>query len=114
MLYKLFIAYGALVVVLGAFGAHALDAVLVGDAKAWYETGIQYAMFHTLAGLLFLQAQKESVKTQRNALLLLIGMTIFMVSLIGLALTPWRFLGAITPIGGVLMVLFWINWARIN
>jgi uncharacterized membrane protein YgdD (TMEM256/DUF423 family) len=90
----------ALGVGLGAFGAHALEARLDPGLLATFETGVRYQMYAALA-LLFLGTQP----TQRRApLLLLAGAVIFSGSLYALALSGVRWLGAVTPLGGLLMI----------
>lgn len=90
-------------VALGAFGAHALKAALTPEMLANYETGVRYQMYHGL-GLLAL----GHFPTQRRApAFLLAGTLIFSLSLYLLALTGQKWLGAITPIGGVLQLIGW-------
>ncbi|GMA15032.1 DUF423 domain-containing protein [Deinococcus metallilatus] len=90
----------ALAVALGAFGAHALKTRLDPAMLANFETGVRYQMYAALA-LLVLGTQA----TQRRApALLLAGAVIFSGTLYILALSSARWLGAITPIGGVLLI----------
>jgi len=96
---------GFLVVALGAFGAHGLKDLLVkqGTLEVW-EKAVLYQMFHTLA--LLLLASRPSVHAGA-AVCFLLGILIFCGSLYGLALTNVRWLGAITPLGGVGFLLGW-------
>ena len=96
---------GFLVVALGAFGAHGLKDLLIkqGTLEVW-EKAVLYQMFHTLA--LLLLASRPSVHVGA-AVCFLLGMIIFCGSLYGLALTNVRWLGAITPLGGVGFLLGW-------
>lgn len=116
--FALFIAslYGLLGVLLGAFGAHALAARLSPEMQSIWHTAVQYQFFHVAAllavGLLARQGitgSALSVATIGFAL----GTLIFSGSLYLLALTGVRWLGAITPIGGVLMIIGWaaLAWA---
>lgn len=90
----------ALGVALGAFGAHALRARLGPDLLATFETGVRYQMYAALA-LLVLGTQPS----QRHApALLLAGATVFSGSLYLLVLTGQRWLGAVTPLGGLLLI----------
>lgn len=101
----------ALVVALGAFGAHALKARLGVDALAIWQTAVQYHAWHAL-GLLALAAWLE--RTPRRAALglacwlLVAGVALFSGSLYLLALTGWRLVGIATPVGGVLLIGAWI------
>ncbi|MFC4454929.1 DUF423 domain-containing protein [Deinococcus sonorensis] len=99
--------YGAVLagigVALGAFGAHGLKTVLTPDLLATFETGVRYQMYHGL-GLLALGA----LPNQRRApLFLLAGTVVFSGSLYLLSLSGVKWLGAITPIGGVLQLIGW-------
>ncbi|WP_293912215.1 DUF423 domain-containing protein [Deinococcus sp.] len=87
----------------GAFGAHALRAVLSPEYLAVFETGVRYQMYHGLA-LLVLGLYPQQ---RRGPLWLLIGTLIFSLSLYALALSGVRVLGAVTPIGGVIQLVGW-------
>jgi uncharacterized membrane protein YgdD (TMEM256/DUF423 family) len=92
-------------VALGAFGAHGLKELLSPEALGWWQTGVQYQMWHAI-GLIALGA--VPVPGRRGpALMLAAGTAIFAVSLYVMALTGARWLGAVTPIGGVLMIAGW-------
>ena len=97
---------GALAVMLGAFGAHALAGVLAknGTLEIW-KTASQYH-FITVLALLVIGA--TGLKAGRSFCLLTAGMAVFSGSLYALALTNIKWLGAITPIGGVLMIVGWL------
>lgn len=97
---------GFLVVALGAFGAHGLKEILVkhGTLDIW-EKAVLYQMFHTLA--LLLAASRPNVNAVA-AVCFLLGMIIFCGSLYGLAITNIRWLGAITPLGGVGFLMGWV------
>ncbi|MBX8466969.1 DUF423 domain-containing protein [Deinococcus sp. RIT780] len=87
-------------VALGAFGAHALKAQLTPEALSTFETGVRYQMYAALA-LLILGTQPTQTRAPR---LLLAGAVVFSGSLYLLTLTGVKILGAVTPIGGVLMI----------
>lgn len=91
---------------LGAFGAHALRDTLDATRLGWWQTAVQYQMWHAI-GLLAVAALPLS-RLGHPALLLAIGTTIFSGTLYLMALTGVRWLGAITPIGGALMILGWL------
>ncbi len=106
-----FVGLGALMVAAGAFGAHALKDVLMGDALSWYQTGIRYGMWHVLAGLLY----DISTPYQKRVWILyccLVGIVIFTGTLMIIALTGLKKMGMITPVGGSLFIIFWISWVK--
>lgn len=103
--------FGATAVLAGAFGAHALKTRLPPDLLAVWNTGAHYHLLHAvlLAALAFLGR-----KDRRAALpfrLTAGGIIVFSGSLYALALTGIRPLGAITPIGGGLLVAGWASLA---
>ncbi len=106
--------FGFLAVALGAFGAHALEDLLVENGyKDVWETGVHYQMFHAVAimviGVLMSKNIIGNVKSLRVAgTAMLIGTILFSGSLYVMALTKITVLGAITPIGGVAFLVGWI------
>ncbi|WP_445003735.1 DUF423 domain-containing protein [Halomonas mongoliensis] len=101
---------GALVVMAGAFGAHALEGTLTPRLVAAFETGVRYQAWHTLA-LLAVLAWRAAMPLagQRLAMgLWAAGMALFSGSLYAMALTGIGGLGMITPVGGVLMIAGWL------
>ncbi|CAM3611371.1 DUF423 domain-containing protein [Deinococcus saxicola] len=90
----------ALGVALGAFATHGLKATLEPGLLANFETGVRYQMYAALA-LLVLGMQPAQ---KRAPTLLLAGAVIFSGTLYILALTGLKWLGAMTPIGGVLLI----------
>ncbi len=101
---------GFLSVALGAFGAHAIKQWLSADLMAVYQTAVSYQMYHSLGliliALVYQHQQNRLVKTA--GWLMLSGITIFSGSLYILTLTGTRWLGAITPVGGILLLLSWL------
>ncbi|MFT2009909.1 DUF423 domain-containing protein [Pontibacter sp. 13R65] len=103
-------ALGALTVMIGAFGAHALGPMLQATGRAdTFETAVKYQMYHTLAllvvGLLLFRV--ESPALQVAAWCFILGILVFSGSLYTLCLTGVTWLGAITPIGGTLLIVGW-------
>ncbi len=97
--------FGALAVVLGAFGAHGLKATLAAhDTAAIWQTASHYHLIHA-AVLLALGLAGISRRGWQS---MLIGTTIFSGTLYVLAVTGIKWLGAITPIGGLLMIIGWL------
>lgn len=99
----------ALAVGLGAFGAHALKTRLEPDLLAVWTTASQYHLVHAVALVALASGRKEPGLSWN---VLLAGIVLFAGSLYLLALTGIRGLGAITPIGGVLLVAGWILLSR--
>jgi uncharacterized membrane protein YgdD (TMEM256/DUF423 family) len=100
---------GGLAVVLGAFGAHALKAVLEPHLLTVFETGVRYQMYHALA-LIALAGNRwfQDGLFKVAGWLFVIGIVIFSGSLYLLTLTGMRWLGAITPFGGVALIGAWL------
>ncbi|MAO40490.1 MAG: hypothetical protein CMK70_09770 [Pseudohongiella sp.] len=102
---------GFLAVALGAFAAHGLRARLPEDLLAVFQTGVQYHMYHALAlfgvGLLCMQ-YGESTLLRASGWAFVVGIVIFSGSLYILSLSGIRWLGAITPIGGVAFLTGWL------
>lgn len=102
----------ALGIALGAFGAHALKSILDEYFLKIYNTGIQYHFYNTLGLFVatFIYALKpDSKKIFISLWLIIIGMIIFSFSLYFLAILNMPILGAITPIGGTLLIIAWLT-----
>ena len=101
----------SLAIALGAFGAHGLKEILSDSMMKVYNTGVEYHFYNTL-GLfivaLLINFYPKSKKILRSAWLILIGMSIFSFSLYALAILSLPILGAITPIGGSLLIIAWL------
>ena len=101
----------ALAVILGAFGAHALKAHLSSSMQNVYQTAVQYHFYHSLGllllGLIALHIQASSLLNW-SAILMAVGLALFCGSLYVLVVTGIRWLGAITPIGGVSLIAAWL------
>lgn len=100
-------ALAALGVILGAFGAHGLKAVISPDMLAVYETGVRYHLIHAV-GLLAVGVAGRHPRLDTGAWLLCIGIVLFSGSLYALALTGVRMLGIITPFGGLAFIAGWL------
>ena len=111
---KLFITLaslsGMLAVLFGAFGAHALKGKLDDQALKVFETAVQYHFYHTFAllvvGVIALN-QPQTVLLKSSGWLVVIGILVFSGSLYLLSLTGVRWLGAITPLGGLALIAGW-------
>jgi uncharacterized membrane protein YgdD (TMEM256/DUF423 family) len=119
---KLFFTLGSLfaglAVVLGAFGAHALRASLSPADLATFEIGVRYQMYHglTLLAVAWATTQWDSTSVTVAGWAFVIGIVIFSGSLYALVLSGHRWLGAITPIGGVALIVGWalLAWTAIR
>lgn len=112
---RLFVLLGAfnaaVAVALGAFGAHALRVRLPADLMAVYHTGNQYHFFHALGLILVGLAAgrwSDSVLLRSSGWLMLAGIVLFSGSLYLLSLTGQRWLGAVTPLGGLAFIAAWL------
>ena len=105
--------YGMTAVILGAFGAHAFKKILHVDKLASFEVGVRYQMYHAIALLAVGFFLNFSTGIERSAAWCLIaGTFIFSVSIYFLSFADYwganlKFLGPITPLGGLLMVVGW-------
>lgn len=110
---------GLTAVILGAFGAHALDATLMASGmKQVWETAVHFQFFHaaSLLGIAALIRGTNGLLARRltwAARLLSVGTVLFSGSLYGLALGGPRLLGPVTPLGGLCFILGWacLLWA---
>lgn len=96
----------ALGIALGAFGAHGLKAILSPEALGWWQTAVQYQMWNAV-GLVALGASGLP-RLRAGASLIGLGTMIFSGTLYLMALSGIRWLGAVTPIGGALMIAGWL------
>jgi len=99
---------GALAVAAGAFGAHGAS----GEAAEWLKTGATYQMIHAVAALAVIGRFGGTAVPA----LFLAGGGLFAVTLYAMALGAPRWFGAITPIGGVLLILgwLWLAWGALK
>jgi uncharacterized membrane protein YgdD (TMEM256/DUF423 family) len=118
---KLFITLaslsGMLAVAFGAFGAHALRGRLDGYLTGIFETAVQYQFYHSLAllavGVIALN-HPQTVLLKSAGWLFLIGIVVFSGSLYVLALTGTKWLGAVTPLGGLAFIAGWACMAAVG
>jgi len=111
---KLFITLaslsGMLAVTFGAFGAHALRSRLDEHALGVYQTAVQYHFYHSLAllavGVIAL-SQPQTALLRSSGYLFVVGIVVFSGSLYLLSISGMRWLGAITPLGGLAFIAGW-------
>ncbi|MEO8515799.1 MAG: DUF423 domain-containing protein [Flavobacterium sp.] len=108
------LALGFVTIVLGAFGAHALKKVLNPDQIASFEVGVRYMMYHALFLLfigttqIFLPEQKKRIYYLTFFGTLLFSGSIFLLSTSNVMGMNLKFLGPVTPIGGLLLITSWL------
>lgn len=106
--------YGVLSVILGAFGAHAFKKILSPEKLESFETGVRYQMYAAFFLLFVGYILKFETKSENwISWLMILGALLFSFSIYLLAFqdywgTNLKFLGPITPIGGLLMIISWV------
>jgi len=106
--------YGMFSVILGAFGAHAFKKILPLEKLESFETGVRYQMYAAFFLLIAGWILKFETKTENwISWLMILGTLLFSVSIYFLSFQEYwginlKFLGPITPIGGLLMILSWV------
>ena len=105
---------GAMAIAAGAFGAHLLEEKLTADMLQVFKTGASYHLVHSLLALVLAYAGFSGKSKLRTAwMLTMCGIVLFSFSLYALALSslqgePARWLGAITPLGGLSFIAAWL------
>jgi len=120
------LAFAALSVLLGAFGAHALKSMVSGEKLQIFETGVRYQFMHAIALItlaIYCHQQHLSILEQKwigwAAHFFIAGTLFFSGSLYFLTLLSAtnhpliRFIGPITPLGGLCFILGWYFWLRV-
>ncbi len=109
--------FGFVAIILGAFGAHALKKVLTAEQLVSFETGVRYQMYHALFLLLVSQLNVLTEKNKRSiGIFTTIGIFLFSGSIFLLATQDlsginFKFLGPITPVGGLFLIASWFLMA---
>ena len=103
-------------VMLGAFGAHSLKARLTEKKLATFHTATDYLGYHALGLiaigiLIFVLKDETAKKLKRSAIWIVVGIVFFCGSLYGLVFDGPRFLGPITPLGGLSLMIGWLTLA---
>ncbi|MBT8205977.1 MAG: DUF423 domain-containing protein [Eudoraea sp.] len=108
------ILFGVTAIILGAFGAHGLEARLEPAQLDTFETGVKYQMYHALFLLVVAQLKPLSVQRKKQVFILtLLGVVFFSFSIYLLATNvltgfDFRVIGFVTPIGGLCLIAAWI------
>jgi uncharacterized membrane protein YgdD (TMEM256/DUF423 family) len=101
---------GALGVILGAFGAHGLQARLSTEQLESWDTAVRYHLLHSVALLaLALFAAESGRSIQLPGWLFGLGILFFSGSIYLLVLTGQRWLGPVTPLGGLCLIAGWLS-----
>jgi uncharacterized membrane protein YgdD (TMEM256/DUF423 family) len=104
-------ALGFLGVALGAFGAHGLREHLAPGMLEVYKTGVLYHLLHAVALLAVALGAERLARPRMVAGLWTAGVVVFSGSLYALAITGARQLGAVAPVGGLLLMAGWVTVA---
>lgn len=105
---------GLLAVVFGAFGAHMLKKILSTNQLKSFETGVKYQIYHAIVLLILgFNLPLKTILERYMIYAFVIGTILFSFSIYGLVLSEakhkkFRFLGPITPLGGLFMIVGWI------
>ena len=106
--------FGATAIILGAFGAHLLKKKLSVEQLQSFETGVKYQMYHAIVLLILgFQLKENTTIDQYIFLAFIIGTLLFSFSIYGLVISSAKnkkikFLGPITPLGGLFLVAGWL------
>jgi len=94
----------------GAFGAHALKEILDAPMLQVFETATRYLMYHAFGLCIVAWAidRYPAQGLQKSGWLFLVGMLLFSGSLYGVSLAGIRWLGAVTPVGGLAFIIGWL------
>ena len=106
--------FGALAIILGAFGAHALKKHFTTELMQSFETGVKYQMYHAIVLLLLgFQLSLQTTLEQAIVWCFIIGILLFSFSIYGLCISSAKgnkikILGPITPLGGLCLLAGWV------
>lgn len=106
--------FGALAVVFGAFGAHAFKKRFTAEQLQSYEVGVKYQMYHAIILLVLgFNLNMDTVIQRYMVWCFILGIGLFSFSIYALSWSgaqgkKWRFLGPVTPVGGLFLVVGWV------
>jgi len=110
---RISIFFALTAVIFGALGAHYLKDLITSSQLTSFKTGVKYQFFHALAILLIsLNKEKFNTHVKKSLFFLFIGtlffsFSIYLLALKDLLLISFQYLGLITPIGGLLLIIGW-------
>ncbi len=105
--------FGITAIMLGAFGAHALKKIMTQEQLTSFETGVKYQMYHALVLLMLsFNLNLDTSLEKYMVYCFILGTLLFSFSIYGLCISgakgsKWKFLGPLTPLGGLLLVVGW-------
>ena len=105
--------FGMTAIIFGAFGAHALKKIMSPEQLASFETGVKYQMYHALVLLMLSFNMNLDTSIEKYMVYcFILGTVLFSFSIYGLCISTakgnkWKFLGPVTPLGGLLLVVGW-------
>ena len=105
--------FGFFAIIFGAFGAHGLKKVLTSEQLLSFETGVKYQMYHALfllavANFSFLTLKEKQIIFYLTFFgVLFFSFSIYLLSLQNILKLNLKFLGPVTPFGGLLLILSW-------
>ena len=102
---------GAITIVLGAFGAHALQESLEASALKSFETAVRYQMFHVIVLLILNLSSKFTEKDKKwLTTIFIIGILFFSGSIYAITMgIPAKMIWFITPLGGLIFIFGWLK-----
>jgi uncharacterized membrane protein YgdD (TMEM256/DUF423 family) len=105
--------FGMTAIIFGAFGAHALKKIMSLEQLSSFETGVKYQMYHALVLLMLSFNMNLDTSIEKYMVYcFILGTVLFSFSIYGLCISTakgnkWKFLGPVTPLGGLLLVVGW-------
>lgn len=112
---------GTLAVAAGTFGAHYLPkyleasgaSAMLAERQQWWETGVRYQMYHALAllAVAWVADRRQGLLVNLAGLAMFAGALVFSMCLYAMGLSGIRVIGAVVPIGGVLLIAGWVMLA---
>lgn len=105
--------FGLLAIILGAFGAHALKTILTPESLASFEVGVKYQMYHAIVLLVlgfnfsFSNRLEKSIAWSFIIGSFLFSFSIYLLSFAGAWNVNLKFMGPVTPLGGLFMITGW-------
>lgn len=97
-------------IIAGAFGAHALKNRLAPPNLATFETAVRYQMYHALGlfAVCWILHVRPSRWASASGICMVLGVIVFSGSLYLLCFLKWRWLGPVTPLGGMFLIVAWL------
>lgn len=105
--------FGMTAIIFGAFGAHALKKIMTAEQLSSFETGVKYQMYHALVLLMLSFNMNLDTSLEKYMVYaFILGTFLFSFSIYGLCISSakgkkWKFLGPVTPLGGLFLVAGW-------